>query len=1703
MPVPHWSNSIERNIAASKPVFEGAALKNIGVLDAFVPGISRMVFAGGHATQSDDSLEAHGGYRFFEVGELPAVLNIGGTDDDWQGRITVSVPIDSFSFPLAKRLSGSELRAVVRFQGSQDLITGSTFAFTMDVAAPGDTYSFSLAPTVIDSLWQLRLEGAELDPAAVSALLEKAGVADVLNGLPMDQVTGNISISRLSLLLRLPFGLPDGLGFDLRADTLSSPIKGIRISELCFSATAEHLTISATRRVFASFTATVTAEPLELTVFGQYPRPRFSGSLTCQDGVSIGALYKGITGNPLPGDVPDLALEYIEVDADMTVPSLLLRTSVSGDWPIPTVGVTLNRLSFDLALSASDPHVSVYALTRVAGSDVDVSATIGQEIEFTGSMSPTTLTELLASFKIDKPSEVPEVKFGPLDVVINGPKKNLHINAGAAIDFDFLGAGKTSPLSISVAVDATPGKAPTVKLQVSCDAKITLDGGVTLDGFSFQYASQPDGSLKLGGTVSAKFLGDAIDLSAGYAKKDGKSVFQLNIASARKIIDVEDIAALTLKTFGISVVMPADSKQQRSFGIDVTGELNLAGIIKVNGALKVGTEGVFLMPESPSGGAVEVDIPLPFPASKPPTIVLGIEQVAIERVGGASADASKSGWQFKTTGSGAFKNIPSPADKVFGPKPTTASISAGSAGLSIDLIPPDGTRIDIVFGGKSKWRVAFPPIELKQFSLEQHTVDKQSHWQLVAALQVDGIDGLNALTAGHDVFEKSVGVEIILGTGFSVRPTSSPFKAFKLRPWKGAYWTEFFNFFDAGRMSFQVPDFSFDFEGGRWHAAGGMATEGPLQIPLRPVKWILKKCFVPPEALKPLPDAMPLQTIDFKDKHLFDTFEAMLGKIDKEAEAVMRRIVALLQEGIDELPARLGEYTKLSIPTNFTFSASVEPTGGASFGLHVEDKDPLKLLIPCIAGVPPMPSLTGVTLRYVSFGLTDGAQVGVFEAAGHIDQFSAIDIIYALTTHDTKGISNRFIMNELKALIPIYAPVPIPLFYEQIGWEYRNLLGIEMQLHAKFPDPKPTLGDWVKMILSLIRFFTVKDYLLHDKGHVPDKMQLDFQIQPTFLALPDYLGGGTLGKKGSLPKLPMTQTLALALDSIKTGNLGLLIQSVPLNCEKDGKTDWVRIGSEKVTFGPLSFKTAWCITTAEEFQDIILKNDAAKKQLALADPDKMLDCTPAHFKGKPYDKGFVILLMGGIDVQIPVTSIFGFDARFAVALLGPRDFQTGLRLFGAFGPKNMISLEINGYIGMHPQVSDPESTEIIVKGGTALTLLGSTFSSESSITVVPGKSFNGEILFTFTDALKVKGTLSIDAHKAIIDGKIIWSSLAGSPVELGSSAEFSNKGLIFKPASVKIGGFDGQAFLQLPGRTKDQPYTFGVRVTLPKSAMDAFKNSLVDTANKYVSQAATDAFNDLQHAIASMGEIEVSLRGLKAFVPGLCAGIINGIKNSIKQRNIYKAMDDWAGGNYLKKAAVALAKKFGDPVGKANNSAKPWLTKLERVRKAAAADIEDSDAYRTWLRNALTELNDPKQNEVNIKVAGFKKFPGVTVYTFKPVLNSKNRNKITEAITVIGNLQVTSNTKVKAAKAFNSKELQQRVLAEVRQQIKDGMLSKIPTVDSVELGASADIVKLASASIDIAATYNKKTYDFRITADLTSPLDLPKQIANGFAKVLK
>ena len=181
-----------------------------------------------------------------------------------------------------------------------------------------------------------------------------------------------------------------------------------------------------------------------------------------------------------------------------------------------------------------------------------------------------------------------------------------------------------------------------------------------------------------------------------------------------------------------------------------------------------------------------------------------------------------------------------------------------------------------------------------------------------------------------------------------------------------------------------------------------------------------------------------------------------------------------------------------------------------------------------------------------------------------------------------------------------------------------------------------------------------------------------------------------------------------------------------------------------------------------------------------------------------------------------------------------------------------------------------------------------------------------------------------------------------------------------------------------------------------------------------------------------------------------------------------------------------------------------FLRWLARYGTPIGTQIREDLAALMLLSNpALTELNDPKQNKVVVRIAGYGKFPGIPVYTYEPVLKSAERTKISKAITAIGDLKVASDKRVRAAKAFDSKDLQQRVLAQIRQQIKDGMLSGIPTIDSIEVDASLDVFTLASASVDIEATYDNKSYSYRITVELTSPLELPRQIANGFALALK
>ena len=602
-------------------------------------------------------------------------------------------------------------------------------------------------------------------------------------------------------------------------------------------------------------------------------------------------------------------------------------------------------------------------------------------------------------------------------------------------------------------------------------------------------------------------------------------------------------------------------------------------------------------------------------------------------------------------------------------------------------------------------------------------------------MNINNLAKLNALFGGYELFENQVDLMCALGGGFTINLAGpSPLKPVKLRPPKedGTVWTEWVNLPDTGEFSFRVPEFAFNFTGGRWRASGGMESEKALTLPMGILKRTLDRSKLPnPFAL--LPDQIPLTELDLKNDALYDVFEDLFGNLDDKTATVLNKLTDILRDGLDRVPANMDEYLKINIPRTFTFDISVEPTGGYAIGLSV-DGEPLRVLLPWMSVTGP--ALFGITLRYFSFGLSAGGSMAVVKCDAWFDQFSLIDLIFALVTGKGRNFSNRFEMRKTTALIPVAAPFPVPLFYERFGWSYRDFIGLNLQAHAGFgPTEPPPLMDWFALIETLFKFFTDKGHYLHQHD-IPESMQLPFTLEPAFVALPDYLGGAALGNQRTLPTLPVSQTLAKALDGIKAGNIGWIIQSIPLRYPDKPGGEWIRIGSETVVFGPLEFSMAWCITTQDEFQNIILPDPEAKKMLGDANADDMLTCLPSEFEGGgSYESGFIILLKGGLKVTSPLADLFHLTGQFGVASLSHRDFETAVRLKGGFGPEGILELGIEGRIKVDVPDDSPTSTRVTVQGEIYLMVAMQKFALSGVLEVVTGKSFYAAIGLQLTNHL--------------------------------------------------------------------------------------------------------------------------------------------------------------------------------------------------------------------------------------------------------------------------------------------------------------------------------------------------------------------------------
>ena len=95
---------------------------------------------------------------------------------------------------------------------------------------------------------------------------------------------------------------------------------------------------------------------------------------------------------------------------------------------------------------------------------------------------------------------------------------------------------------------------------------------------------------------------------------------------------------------------------------------------------------------------------------------------------------------------------------------------------------------------------------------------------------------------------------------------------------------------------------------------------------------------------------------------------------------------------------------------------------------------------------------------------------------------------------------------------------------------------------------------------------------------------MKFTLGENFIGLPDFLKCEPLGLTQELPAVSAYDNVSRLLDSMKTANLGYLIEAIPLRVNDS----WIRVNKLNVNFGPLEFEVAWCITTEQEFVNTVL-----------------------------------------------------------------------------------------------------------------------------------------------------------------------------------------------------------------------------------------------------------------------------------------------------------------------------------------------------------------------------------------------------------------------------------------------------------------------------------------------------------------------------------
>ncbi len=1063
-------------------------------------------------------------------------------------------------------------------------------------------------------------------------------------------------------------------------------------------------------------------------------------------------------------------------------------------------------------------------------------------------------------------------------------------------------------------------------------------------------------------------------------------------------------------------------------------------------------------------------LPLGFPDD--PELQLSLDDITITCM---TETGGKATWSLTSKAHLQISSIPPLLEKYLPSESLSGQFFAGgkTVGIGFDVtLQPEFPELALTFANDYELSLGRPSLSVTGIELQ---LGEQP--RLVQKFRVSLPRELNKIFSvdknkqpNVDLFVNEFELHLILAERLGLSVATSPFKplTFYTREGDDGQWTKW-NHGPVGTVEFRVPEFVF--QGGRWKASCGFNRLTPLNLPLRPVRFLLEKCGFPNELTKIIPRSIPLKDVDLTGDNFSREMKALLGdevlgRLDSKASALLNELFDAVKKVIDRLPTRLQEYLKIRIPESMLMEISIDSAGGGtSLALRtLADDPPLNFLFPLMLGIP---ELVGMSLRGLSFGQKMGGSLALIEFDGDIDRFDMVALIGAMALGE-KNSANHYTLHNTLFVLPTAFPVLIPLFFTDLGLDYCDILGFNIQARWSYPDPQLDIFKTINLFSELIQFFKNPDYLLQNNDF-GKTLRLELTIGKNFITLPQYLGGNILGLQRALPTLSVGDSVAHFLDFLKTGNAGYAITAIPLEYQGE----WIRIGSEEIHFGPLVIGMSWCITTEQEFVERIIPASRQNDRLPVSFDNRLLESLPRQESAGSFSKGFIILLMG----HTGIGNIAGLRTEFGIAVTRRGGFETGFRLSGEIG--GTLALRIRGAILANGK-------KVTIKGSTGIFRHDQPLISSSGVVTVTDTSLEVIITIELGPSFSLTGLFIVGRQGLLLDGKAAWRHGADGPSEgIGASVQFDRDGMVIVFAW-SLAGLDGEVRIQVPGDGSDKLFSAAVLLQPGMALQEAFAREIKALAKSTAEETVDRVYNDLQNAFGVLDSLELSIAGLRNWLPSLCDDIIATIN-----KNIEANTTGW--------------KKPGRT--SARNQAKSYINRLATLRDIARNAAEKT--IRKELKAALQEIIE--HNTLNITVGipsvkwerkGWIRYPvyytrRVSIYARK-LMDENQLNKLQQGVDWIDKLPDANGALIRTQILYDQLPSRDKLLGEVYRDIENGVDDAVPKVESIGFATALGVLEVDRIEAIIAYRRGGKEYHEKITLDFSDPAQIIAQLVDAF-----